>query len=346
MSNAKPCALLMNDVHVDKDNIAEFHKNWDEAISICVRLGIYDIIIGGDLWTSRAAQNLDTLLAVREAILKAQAANIRLTLAEGNHDLVDQEALNGYNRIFDGYKDVEVIGEYGIVGMGDFDLYVMSYFPENGSFTERFEKMVGENDSEGYKKILYIHEGIRGGLAQATEDELPANIFSDFDAVLVGHYHDRKIIPGTKIEYVGSSRQHNFGEDEEKGYTILNEDGSYYFIKNEVNIRYKNIEVDYPDLNEAFYEALGAIRKDPRYRVKVKVKCLSEESDNVNKDRLIEAGANKVEILAEKVQVVEIDSKSFDQKYDKDGIKEEYASFCNKKEYNSEMGLTYLDKIR
>lgn len=44
-------------------------------------------------------------------------------------------------------------------------------------------------------------------------------------------------IKGTVIEYIGSSRQHNFGEDEDKGYTLLYSDGSYEFIKNHVNIR-------------------------------------------------------------------------------------------------------------
>ena len=53
--------------------------------------------------------------------------------------------------------------------------------------------------------ILYIHEGINGALSTPNEKELPTNIFSDFDTVLVGHYHNRCIIKGTNIEYIGSS---------------------------------------------------------------------------------------------------------------------------------------------
>ena len=78
--NKYPCALLINDIHVSKDNIPEFHKNWDEALKIATELDISDIIIGGDLWQSRSGQTLDVLLAVRSAIKKAQQADIFLTI--------------------------------------------------------------------------------------------------------------------------------------------------------------------------------------------------------------------------------------------------------------------------
>lgn len=347
MNQKHPCALLMNDIHVSKDNIPEFHKNWDEALSICKKNGITELVIGGDLWQSRSSQNLDTLLAVRDAIRKAQATNIYITIAEGNHDLVDQESLLGYSHIFDGYDNVSVADIYITLELQNVNLYVMSYFPENGSFTEKLEELI---DAEGVRNndfvnILYCHQGIRGGLAQPGEDELPTSIFKDFDAVLVGHYHDRKKIAGTKIEYIGSSRQHNFGEDEEKGYTILFDDGSFEFVKNEVNTRFKNISVDYEKLDQTINDELEEIKEDERYKVKVKVNCTSDEAPNIDKQKLINAGATKVEIAVEETKVTEIESHSLDQKFDKSGIKEEYTSFCSQKEIDSQLGLKYLDKI-
>ena len=347
MNQKRPCALLMNDIHISKDNIPEFHKNWDEALSICKERDIDDLVIGGDLWQSRSSQTLDVLLAVRQAIMKAREADVFVTIAEGNHDLVDQESLLGYSHIFDGYDGVTVADECTVLEYQKVNLYVMSYFPENGSFTKRLEGIikkyeVGDND---YVNILYCHQGIRGGLAQPGEDELPTKIFKAFDAVLVGHYHDRKLIPGTKIEYIGSSRQHTFGEDEEKGYTVLYDDGSYEFVKNQVNIRYKNMEVDYTKLDNDFIEQLEEVKADERYKVKVKVSCYSDEAPNVDKQKLIDVGATKVEIVTEQTEVTEIESHALDQKFDKSGIKDEYTNFCSQKEIDSEMGLQYLDKI-
>ena len=107
-----PCALLINDIHVSKDNIPEFQKNWDEALDICKKRDIPEIIVGGDLWQSRSSQTLDTLLAVRQAIIKATHQGIELTLAEGNHDLVDQEALLGYSHLFSEYPNVSTVEDY------------------------------------------------------------------------------------------------------------------------------------------------------------------------------------------------------------------------------------------
>lgn len=337
----------MNDIHISKDNIPEFHKNWNEALEICKDKGISDIIIGGDLWHSSSAQTLNTLLAVKDAIVKAQTNHIHLTIAEGNHDLVDRESLQGYSHIFQGYDEVDVVGDFLIIDFTDkLTLYVMSYFPENGSFVERLQNITEDsNFNKDATNILYIHEGIRGGLAQPCEDELPADIFKDFDAVLVGHYHDRKKIPGTRIEYIGASRQHNFGENEEKGYTVLYDDGSYEFIKNEVNIRYRNVTVSYTGLDNAFLDSLAEVKEDSRYKVKVKVNCSSKEAANVDKQKLLDAGASKVEIVTEQTEPSEIKAHELEVKFDKSGIKKEYTGYCSGKGIDNTMGLKYLDKI-
>lgn len=345
----EPFALLINDIHVSKDNIPEFQANWNEALEICEKLGIENLIVGGDLWQARSAQTLSTLMAVRQAIIKAANKGINLTIAEGNHDKVDQESMLGYSHLFSEYPHVVVTDDWSIVEI-DHDnqvaLYVMSYFPENGSFISKLEEVVRYLKSS-WHNILYIHQGIRGGLSQPSEDELPADIFSEFDAVLVGHYHDRKKIKGTNIEYIGASRQHNFGEDEEKGYTVLYTDGSYDFIQNRANMRYKVMEIEAIDINSDVLDEIEDIKAEGRYRVKVKVNCTDKEAANfaMTKQALIDAGAMRVEVVNEEVAVTSSESQSLDSKYDKNGIKREYSEYCSDNEISVDLGLQYLDKI-
>ena len=344
--STKPCALLINDIHVSKDNIAEFHANWDEAISICKDRDIPEIIVGGDLWLSRSSQTLNTLLAVRQALIKATSSGIVVTLAEGNHDKVDQESLLGYSHIFSEYPDVYVVDDYTVLEYGDnLTLYVMSYFPENGSFTQRLNDILQNDFDRNRHNVLYIHEGINGALATPNDKELPGNIFKDFDSVLVGHYHNRCKIKGTNIEYIGSSRQHNFGEDEEKGYTILYNNGHYEFIENKANTRYKVIDIPVSEINGDLLDELSELKESGNYKVKTRISCDATEASSIDKQKLIEAGATKVEIVTAQVEIANIESHSLDQKFDKDGIKKEYVGFCNGKEISSEMGLQYLDKI-
>lgn len=347
MNNKIPTALLLNDIHISKDNIPEFQKNWDEALQLCVQHNIADMIIGGDLWQSRSAQTLDVLIAVRQAILKATSQGITLTIAEGNHCKVDQESLLGYSHLFSEYKNVYVVDDYTVMDISDnVVLYVMSYFPENGSFMERLKQMTASEFDKSKKNILYIHEGINGALATPSELELPARIFKDYDAVLVGHYHNRCVIEGTNIEYIGASRQHNFGEDEEKGYTILYSDGSYEFVKNKANIRYKVIDIAADKIDTRFMERLDDLKATGRYKVKVRACCSSTEVSGIDKQKLLEAGVTKVEIVTEETEVTETSAHALDKKFDKSGIKKEYSTFCADKGIDDvDMGLEYLDKI-
>lgn len=338
-----PRMLLINDIHLSKDNIAEFQKNWDEALNICKSLQIGVVVIGGDLWQSRTGQTLSTLMAARDAILKADKSNILVIIEPGNHDKVDPESILSYNHIFSAYPNVDVVDEYASYAVSDnVVLWLIGYFPENGSFISKLNDVVAKL-SANTTNILYCHEGINGAISAPSNKELPVDIFKPFDKVLVGHYHNRATIAGGLIEYIGSSRQHNFGEDEEKGYTILFSDGSTQFVKNAANVRFATIEVDIDNLEEA--KELLRQNDNESKKIRLKISCTSDQTVNIDKNALLELGASKVEVEADsasscaRVQDLTV-------KFNKNGLKEEYSRFCIQKELdNIEMGLRYLDKI-
>lgn len=342
--------LLLNDIHISKDNIPDFQLNWNEALIVCDQHEIKEIAIGGDLFMSRSAQTLDVLLAVHDAFIDAEKRGINITLANGNHDKVNQESERGYCHVFDQHPNVYVANDYLSVENEDwsFVLFIMPYFIENGSFTDRLRVLwQGEElEYEDKKTILYIHEGINGALVQSSDKELPAKIFESFDKVLVGHYHNRTKIKGTNIEYIGSSRQHNFGEDEEKGYTIIYSDGSHKFVKNQVNIRYKVIDVPFEKVNINLYDLLDENKGDSRYKTKVRIHCLTTQVPSIDKQKLIDSGANKVEIITEDIEEVNVSKSSLFEKYDNKQIKKTYEDFCEEKEIaDISLGLSYLSKI-
>lgn len=338
-------ALFINDIHVNKDNIAEFNQNWKEMLSVCKRENIADIVIGGDLFTSRASQTLATLLAVKAALTEAVRQGIYITIGEGNHDKTDQEAIEGYNHLWVGLKGIDVVDTHkALYWEGcDFCLLLMSYFPENGSFLEKLDIAVVDTLGQypQLKKndiILYIHEGVHGALGDFEIDgELPQEPLLGFKAVVCGHYHNRVKIKKTNIEYIGSSRQANFGEDEEKGYTILYADGSYGFVKNEVNMRYQTIELDAKNVDKY------TLNIDDRYRYKVKVRCNERQAKLFDKQKLMDLGFHKVEVVAETDLPKESAAADIQEKYDKQGIKKEYQNYCNENSIDSKLGMKYLE---
>ena len=349
MKGHYPCLLLLNDIHISKDNIPAFKANWQEAIDICRKMDVKEIAIGGDLFFSRAAQTLDVLLAVHDALLTAAEYGIHVTIAEGNHDKVNQENERGYCHVFDQHSNVLVCDEYVSLPLGDdcrFVLHMMGYFPEDGSFSTRLDRLKEEALDPKRLNFLYIHEGINGALAQPNDKELPAKIFEDFDKVFVGHYHNRTIIDKTRIEYIGSSRQHNFGEDEEKGYTVIYTDGSHEFIKNKVNTRYRVIDVAAERAGLHLMDELREIDADGRYKVKVRVHAPQAAMKSVNKAALLDAGATKVELIADDEDMLEVAASSLFEKFDSHRIRETYEEFCREKQIDDvAIGLEYLSKI-
>ncbi len=349
MKGHYPCLLLLNDIHISKDNIPAFKANWQEAIDICRKMDVKEIAIGGDLFFSRAAQTLDVLLAVHDALLTAAEHGIHVTIAEGNHDKVNQENERGYCHVFDQHSNVLVCDEFVSLPLGDdcrFVLHMMGYFPEDGSFCTRLDRLKEEVLDPKRLNFLYIHEGINGALAQPNDKELPAKIFEDFDKVFVGHYHNRTIIDKTRIEYIGSSRQHNFGEDEEKGYTVIYTDGSHEFIKNQANTRYRVIDVSAERAGLHLMDELREIDADGRYKVKVRVHAPQAAMKSVDKAALLDAGATKVELIADDEEMLEVAASSLFEKFDSHRIRETYEEFCREKQIDDvAIGLEYLSKI-
>ena len=340
----KPIGLLVNDIHVDKDCIADFVKNWDEALKVCEDMKISDIFIGGDMFTSRSSQTLAVLLAVKRALKKAHDKHIDVTIAEGNHDKVNQEEIDGYCHLYKGMDGVGVVDNYAVFTWDgcDVELVMISYFKETGSLREKIEQaesMVKNIDNA----ILYLHAGIHGALGDFDiPGEAPQEWFSKFGKVLVGHYHNRTVIKDTNIEYIGSSRQANFGEDEEKGYTVLYDDGSTDFVKNMVNTRYRTLEYTYESLMKAMPLQL---ENTDLYKTRCKVRLTEAQAKKFDEKPLLECGVTKVEKVVDSVESVKAAAHCIDEKYDKNGIKREYVSFCEKKEVDSSLGVEYLNKI-
>lgn len=342
--------LLMNDVHVSKTNIPQFIKNWQEALEICRDMSIYTICIGGDLWQSSSSQSLDVLMAVQRMIRTFVSEENLVIIAEGNHCKVDKNKPEGYSHIFKDTPGVAVVDYWQSYALNEDSsaiLTVMSYFEEGESFEEHFQKCKEECFAKypNAKHILYLHQGIQGGLGAPTEKELPASMFEDFDSVLVGHYHNRKKIKGTNVEYIGASRQHNFGEDEEKGYTILYSDGSTRFIKNQQNDRYVTFSITPKQINDELFDEILQTKADKRYLIKLAITGKSSEVKLIDKQKLMDYGITKIDI--DSIESISESSHSgLQTRFDKQGIREEYQEFCSQKEIQDvELGLKYIDKI-
>ena len=340
----KPVALLMNDLHIGKDNVLEFEKNWNEALKVCEENEIKQIYIGGDVFTTRNVQHLVPLLTVMRCLERTTQKGIETTVAFGNHDCPIYGEKESWCDVL-GYVDgVEVINDIMVTDLGGVAFAMVAYFPEETMMVNKLkelDKMLGELRVECCDTVVYLHSGVHGALGDMDiPNEMPQEPLLKYRKVLCGHYHNRTAIPDTNIEYIGSSRAHNFGEDEEKGYTLIYEDGTISFVKNEVNIRYVTEDVMLENLSE--WER----HVDDRYKVRLRIHCQAAEADIVDKTELLARGANKIEFVTEKLKAIESSQTEIDERFDNKNLQKEYKSFCKEKDIDSRFGMDYLTKAK
>lgn len=336
--------LLVNDLHANKDNLVEFEKNWDEMLDVCNKFHVDEIHIGGDLFDSPSVQYLSVMDVLAKCFDKVHIKNIPIIASPGNHDCPDRKLTNSWLNCFK--HDCHIVREPEIFELGNEGLYLAQfpYYLEATDFPvvfKSFEEKLSKTDIEPQDVILYLHEGIHGALGDFDiPNEVPQSLFDGYRAVLCAHYHNRTHIKNTCIHYIGASRAHSFGEDENKGYTLLDsKDGEFTFIKNEVNLRYVTERLELADVKN------WKNTYDDRYKIRLIIHCQSEKVETVDKQALIDKGANKIEFDTEKIQAIKAEQSSIEEKFDTKDLQQEYKSFCQEKDIDNRMGIDYLSKI-
>lgn len=336
--------MLISDTHARKNKTDEFLINWREAVSVAKKENVGTILFGGDMFYSTANQTLDVLMAVREVIEMCYKNNIDLIAIYGNHDIVNRESELSYLHVFDGLMGFKVLPYFNFKT----DNYIVScvgYVQETSKdvFVEKLNNL--KNETKDYDTAYaFVHEGINGALSGNVDEnkELPVHIFDNYDTVFAGHYHNRASFDN--IQYIGSSRQFNFGEDEEKGYTIINEDGSHFFVKNEANKRFITHEIDFARLQKYLATLSENVNLD-MYSVRLKINVKKSKAATINKQLIYEAGVSKLEINNLDDDVVAIATQTSFRKFNIHELAQTYVEFCESEKFSANLGLKYIKQI-
>lgn len=335
--------LLMNDLHISKDNIEEFKKNWNEALEVASENDVYHIFIGGDVFTIRAVQSLASILAVKKCFEEAAFNDFVLDVVFGNHDCPTFNEPESWLDIYANIPNVNVRNQPYLYELEGVWLAMFPYYLEDTVMPKvlnKFDDHLLELGIEKKDVILYLHSGIHGALGDFdVPNELPQERLKDYYKVLSGHYHERIHIKGTQIYYIGASRAHSFGENEQKGYTILYPNGETKFVQNQVNIRYVTEDLKLSDLED------WNNTHDSRYKVRLKIHCQSNEVDSVDREKLLANGANKIDFVTEKIQAIQAEQSGMEEKFDTKDLQREYKDFCGEKDIDSRLGIDYLNKL-
>lgn len=245
-----PIAVIITDTHSDKDSWNDTELLYDQAMSLCDELGTNNLFMLGDAFTSRTAQALRVLGSFKSIVKRAQKRGIDIHAIAGNHDKTDQESEESYLDMYEDYDNFHLYKAGTSVSLSGITCHFLPYFPEGGSYLGRLQELVKNAKKIGGINVLLTHvavDGVVNNDGTGVSNRLKAIFFKHFTKVMVGHYHNRSKV-GSNIFYIGSDRQRNYGEDDDKGFTVLYSDGSHEYVNSKFQ-RYIKRGVDLTQLD-------------------------------------------------------------------------------------------------
>lgn len=340
----KSIRLCLTDTHVNNNNLDLQESIWLQAIEVCKSKNINVIHHLGDFVTNRKAQSLavlEHLMWIKSLLLENNISLIGIT---GNHDRTNLESVFAYPNIFND-KNFKIVEESYQEVVGDIEFTFLSYFPETGSYKERFNK-IRVDDTKF--TVLHTHIGISGGLSHKNatiNKEVPSDMFGDFDLVTSGHYHNRNKVDNdvnTDIWYIGSAYAANYGEDNDKGFTIIYDDGSIEFHQTDFP-KYETISVDVTEVDGKWLSSTKKSIAASGSNVRVIVTGDESELKKVKKQKFSDIGVKKLQLSVDTVDVLDVKSSTTFVSLNKETAIKEYKKFCVKQELDPDFGLEYLE---
>jgi hypothetical protein len=274
---SKPIAVLISDIHYSLPTLELADKSLKMAVHKANDLNV-QLIIAGDLHDTKANLRGECVNAMIGTL--SQASRLPYILI-GNHDKINEKSedhsLNFLHPHAEIIEDYSYIDTFSVIGTR---IRLLPYFSD----VEELKKITKSIPND---HIVIMHQGIQGSDAGHYIKDPTALAQADVAGlrVISGHYHRRQDITlpdGGLWSYIGNPYSLNFGEanDPEKGFRILNDDGTLDFVP--TNLR-KHVTVEYTPDKREYSDRIG-----PNDLVQVKVKGPKQWVSSITKQVITE----------------------------------------------------------
>ena len=324
-------AIIFNDVHLRTGNEDEVYESTKYMVDYAVKNNIKNLIFAGDLFDSRTMQRLKVLQTFDKMLDLFHVNGLTLYEFPGNHD---KTLYNSFESFLDTYKHhpcVRLNRELKNIVIDGVSIDLLPFFSD--------DMLIPMLDKAKGADILISHFEMAGSnhLGHISKKvTINKQLLSKWGKVYLGHYHNHHEI--TKdIVHLPSFRQESFGEDNNKGFSLLKKDGSYEIIKGKFK-EYVKISIDLDKATNKDISRLIDTHKNSGKVVRIEFNGTEAQCKAINKAQFkgtdIDVKLKYSEIyeneIAEPSKIIE--------KYSKDQILSSFKDFCNDKDYDYKEG--------
>lgn len=345
----KPLTMIFTDIHLKESNYQEIEELLiGQGIEICKTNNIKQCFCLGDVFDSRISQKQVVLSSWDKILDCYDKAGIELICIRGNHDSSDYRSSDSFLKPFKHHPNFRLVDDIDIVTIGNVLFGCIAYYDED-IWIERFEELIEcikDEQTKDNKIVCLGHIAITGSqnLGHITENRLNLKMFDDFDMTFQGHFHDFQEL-GEKFVHLGSLIQNNFGEDERKGFWIINEDLTYGLILSKGK-SYKRLTINLEDttIKQADKIIKSFKKENENSFIRVEFKGNQDELKSIDKKIYQELGID-VKLKANEIDTSDNIDISEVKALTNSDIVRKFKDFCEQNEYNYKEGLIILQQV-
>jgi exonuclease SbcD len=334
----KPIAIIFNDIHLKPGNEEQVLESTVHLLQYAKLHNIDKLIFAGDLFESRAFQRQNVLTTFNKMLNLIHESGCTLYLFPGNHDKTEYASFDSFLEGYRFHPNVIFNKEISVIDIEGVSITLLPFFADS-MLIPMIEEAKGTD-------VLISHFEMKGSTHLGSVSEkssITRTLLKKWKKTYLGHYHNTHEI--TKdIVHLPSLRQNDFGEDSNKGFSVLYDNLSYEIIKGRFK-GYTKITIDVDKIDAKGIRSLIKAHENSDDTVRFEFKGEESKLRAIDKAQFDNTGIDiklkydaKYEVNTEHVPLLI-------KQYDKVQIVDIFKSFCSDKGYDGECGMKYLDKF-
>jgi exonuclease SbcD len=334
----KPIFIIFNDAHLKAGNEEATIHSVRMMVDYAILNNIKTIVFAGDLFHSRSNQKESVLQACDKIFEIIYEAGMLFYVFPGNHDKTSYFNYTSFLDVYRFHPGVRFTDRLLNVNIEGVSVTLLPFF-DDSMLVPMIEEAEGSD-------ILISHFEMKGSshLGKVSEKgNITRRTLKKWKKTYLGHYHNTHEIT-ENIVHLPSLRQQDFGEDSNKGFSVIYKDLSYEIIKGSF-VEFKKITLDVDTLTSIEIKQL--IKDHSSSKDTIRFELVGEESKlkALNKEQFKGTGIDVKVKYEKKFQDSEIVAPKLIQKFDLGQVVLTFKSFCEEKGYNHEIGFKYLNNF-